>query len=85
MTPFHWSLLIWGIWGASFLILEMLAVFDRVPWNTLSWTSWQIQARGPGVLSLVAAGGLFVLLLHIVFRWPGHDHRLPREDTEGKR
>jgi hypothetical protein len=85
MSPFHWSLAIWAAWGLAFLILELLAVSDRVPWNTLSWTSWQIQARGPGFLSLAAAGGLFVLLLHIVFKWPGHKHKLPVEETEGSR
>lgn len=77
------SLAVWGAWAAAFLVLELLAVADVVPWNTLSWTAWQIEAWQAWT-GLLFAGGLFVLLLHIVFRWPGHAHKLPREE-EGDR
>ena len=83
MSPYRKSLIVWMIWVSMFLVLEMLAVFDVVPWNTLSWTAWQSQARWP-ILGLVFAGGLFVLILHIVIpgsSWPRRAHK--RQYTEG--
>lgn len=87
MTAFHWSLTVWLSWAALFLVLEIVGLTDRVPWNSLSWTAWQIQARWP-ITGLAFAGGLFVLLLHIVLpgHWPRRDNKYPEVDEpEGKR
>lgn len=82
MSAYQWGLLVWGGWFFSFVVLELLAVFDKTPWNTLSWTAWQIQAHTPGATVAMAAG-LFVLLLHIVL--PGHwPSRRPPEGPEGR-
>jgi hypothetical protein len=83
VTPFQWSLCIWCTWGLLFLVAELLAWRDLVPWNTLSWTVWQISARNV-LFAMVTAGSLFVLLLHFAFGFPNRG-RFKREDTEGDR
>ena len=83
MTPFQWSLLIWGTWGALFLGAELAAWRDLVPWNTLSWTIWQIMARSV-VLALAIVGGMFVLLLHFAIGFPNRG-RFKKQRTEGDR
>jgi hypothetical protein len=86
VTAFHWSLIVWGCWAALFVVLEFLAVFDKTSWNTLSWTAWQLQARS-GLFSIAFAGGLFVLLLHILLpgRWPRRGVGYPkRDEPEGR-
>ena len=81
MTAFQISLCVWGIWALLFVTLETLALCDLVPWNTLSWTVWQLQARS-GFFSITIAGGLFVLLLHFILpgRWPGRGTEYPKKD-----
>jgi len=86
MTAFQVSLAVWLSWAFLFLVLETLALLDVVPWNSLSWTAWQIQARWP-LTAIGFAGGLFVLLLHIVLpgSWPRRGTRyVGKDDTEGK-
>ena len=83
MSPFAWSLLVWGAWGLLFLMLELAAWRDLTPWNTLSWTVWQIFARSAW-LSIVGIGLMFSLLLHFAFGFPTRN-RFKRERTEGKR
>lgn len=86
MSAFRVSLVIWSAWAALFVVLEFLAVFDVVPWNTLSWTAWQLQALS-GLFSIAFAAGLFVLLLHIVLpgRWPRRGTGYPkRDEPEGR-
>lgn len=83
MTPFQISLVVWCAWGLAFLILEVAAWQDWVPWNTLSWTVWQIFARNLWI-AIFGIGLMFSLLLHFAFRWP-RSSSYPREDTEGKR
>ena len=90
MTSWGWSLAIWLSWAALFLILELWAVTRwpfEPPWNSLSWTAWQIQARWP-ITGLAFAGGLFVLLLHIVLpgHWPRRGNKYPKiDEQEGDR
>lgn len=83
MTSYHWSLLIWGVWFGAFLVLELLAVFDVTPWNTLSWTSWQLQSRS-SIFSVAFLAGLAVLLFHVVLRWPNRDKWQPPQGPEGR-
>ena len=83
MTPWHWSLAVWLGWAALFLVLELAAWRDLVPWNTLSWTVWQIFARS-GWLAVVGIGLMFSLLLHFALGFPNRN-RPKIEDTEGKR
>lgn len=63
------SRLVWGGWLALFLVLEFLGLFRVVPWVTLSETVWDLEAKYR-VLACLIAGGLFVLTLHLAFRWP---------------
>ena len=79
MSSYHWSLAVWGLWFGAFVVLELLAVKDWVPWNTLSWTSWELQSRS-GVFSVAFLAGLFVLLIHVAFRWPSKRYQPPQED-----
>jgi hypothetical protein len=83
VTPFQWSLLIWCTWGALFLVAEIAAWQDWVPWNTLSWTIWQLSARST-MVAMGVAGGMFILTLHFAFGFPNRG-RFKREDTEGDR
>lgn len=86
MSPYAWSLAVWGgIWLGLFLTLEVLALLDVVPWNTFSWTFAQVAARNR-VMALALFGGTAALLLHLNFGWPTRKGTRPeREDTEGKR
>lgn len=90
MSPFAWSLIIWaGLWGGLFLILELWAATEwptAPPWNTLSWTVWQIAARS-AVATMFIAGAMFVLLLHFVLpgRWPRKSTRVRVNEREGRR
>ena len=83
MTSFQWSLFVWSLWGVAFLVLEIAAWQDWVPWNTLSWTVWQLSARSQ-ILTMLVAGGMFVLTLHFSFGFPNRG-RFKKERTEGKR
>jgi hypothetical protein len=80
MTPFQTSLLVWGLWGLLFLALEIAGWRKWVPWNTLSWTVWQIFARSIFV-EIVEIGLMFSLLLHFALGWPNRS-RHKRQDDE---
>lgn len=93
MSQFWSSLLVWGLlWGGLFLLLEFWAVTEwpcAPPWNTLSWTIWQLSARS-GYLAMAIAAGMVILTLHFVL--PGHWPRRPKgmgwqekDEKEGKR
>lgn len=90
MSPWVWSLIIWaGIWGGLFLAFELPAATGwpkEPPWNTLSWTVWQIAARH-AVFAMAIAGGMFVLLLHFVLpgHWPRKSTRARINEREGRR
>jgi hypothetical protein len=90
VSPFWASLLVWGLgWGGAFLVLELWAVTEwpyPPPWNTLSWTVWQLAARS-AVLAMVIAGAMFVLLLHFVLpgHWPRRSTRAKVDEREGRR
>ena len=63
------SRIVWGAWLLLFLVLEFAGFFRIVPWVTLSETVWDLEAKYR-VLACLIAGGLFVLTLHLAFRWP---------------
>lgn len=66
---YHASLAVWSAWILSFATIELSAVSDRVHWNTLSWTAWELQSKS-GVFSVAFVGGLAVLMYHIAFKFP---------------
>lgn len=81
MTPYHWSLAIWvGVWLGLFTILEGLALFNFVPWNTFSWTFWQTAGRSR-ILALILLAITADLLIHLNFGWPTRG-RPPVEEDE---
>jgi len=63
------SRIVWGSWLLLFLVLELLGYFRAVPWVTLSETVWDLEFKYR-FLALLVAGGLFVLTLHLAFKWP---------------
>jgi len=67
MSRFTVGLVVWGLWIAAFLALELPAVFRAVPWPTLSTESWDAQTTWH-FSRLLFAMFLAVLLAHIVFR-----------------
>jgi hypothetical protein len=72
--PVDWrSYVVWGVWFAAFVVLELLGRFGHdagvIPWRTLSDTAWSIEAWS-WIAKLVVFSGLCILLVHIVFRWP---------------
>jgi hypothetical protein len=71
MSRLQCSLLYWvGCWFLlGFVIPELLAVWGRAPWYTLSATSWRIEDAWRG-FQIVFLAGLAVLLAHIVWRFP---------------
>ena len=81
MTPFHWSLLVWGIWTAlvvgTFLALELPAVADDTPWNTLTWTLRQMFARSQ-LFGLVFVGLLAAFVAHLFWK------RAKKNEVEGR-
>jgi uncharacterized metal-binding protein len=60
------SYLIWGSWFAAFAVLELLAVFNVVPWDTLSSTVWDLIQRTNGTAAIAVVAGLAVLAVHLV-------------------
>jgi uncharacterized membrane protein len=61
------SWLVWGIWGFSLLVLELLAVFWKdCPWQTLSTTVWDLIQRTNGIGAIAVVAGLAVLAVHLV-------------------
>lgn len=69
MSQTAWSLVVWGAWLALFLALELLGYFRVGPWITLSETVWGLEMKYR-LIALFVAGGLFMLILHLAFRWP---------------
>jgi hypothetical protein len=63
LTP--WDL-VWAVWLAIFLALELPAALHAVPWSTLSTTSWDLEDWWSPVRLMLEAF-LAVLLLHICF------------------
>lgn len=61
--------LVWAVWFAAFVVLELLAVFNVVPWQTLSSTAWGIEKLSD-IAKIVILAGLVVLTVHIVAHWP---------------
>ena len=81
MTPYQTSWLIWGAWLAcvigSFLLLEIPAVRDVVPWNTMTWTYRQTFTRHQW-FGLLFVGFLAVLTAHMFWK------RAKKNDPEGR-
>jgi hypothetical protein len=77
VSAFHASLLVWGSLAVLVLGAELVALSDRVVWNSLSWTLWQLMARSFVVLPLLLSL-LLVFALHIGRRHP------KRDDPEGR-
>lgn len=83
MSAFHWSITVWGTLLGIVLVAEILAWQDWVPWNTLSWTLWQLQAIWSAVAIIVAAV-MAILSLHFLFRWPSRKRWQPPQGPEGR-
>ena len=77
MSPFAWSLLVWGVLAAIVLAVELLAWRTDVPWSTLTWTIQQCFARFGQLAYLLFIGLIAVFVAHIVYRGR------PRRDEEG--
>lgn len=82
MSPFAWSLAVWGAWlvaaVGSFLLLEVLALKDVGAWNTLTWTIRQMMARSQ-LFGLVFVGLIAAFVAHIFWK------RAKRNEIEGDR
>lgn len=82
MSPFAWSLIVWGIWlvlvVSSFLSLEILALEDVGPWNTLTWTLRQMFVRSQ-LFGLVFVGLVAAFITHLFWK------RAKRDEREGRR
>ena len=79
MTEWHSSLLAWGLVALVVLTAELLALSDRVPWNTLTWTIRQTFAHWGQAAYLPFFGLLAVFAAHIVYK------RAKKDQPEGKR
>lgn len=55
---------VWAVWLAAFLALEIPAALGLVPWFTLSRTSW-IDERLYPILQTILFGFLIGLAVHI--------------------
>lgn len=73
MSPneWDWDLIIWPLWLGAFVVLELLGIFRKVPWTSLSRFAWKLESFNP-ILPFVFLLGLAALLVHIVSGWPGH-------------
>lgn len=82
MSPFAWSLAVWGAWliaaAGSFLLLEVLALHDVGAWNTLTWTLRQMFARSQ-LFGLVFVGLIAAFVAHLFWK------RAKRNEIEGDR
>ncbi len=72
MSEYQTSLLFWGlVWLAPFvaifLLMEIPAVADAVPWNTLTWTIRQTFARSQ-LFGLLFVGLTAVFITHLFWR-----------------
>lgn len=66
---FDASAFVWLAWFASFVVLEVLGLWDRVPWFTLSQFVWGAEDQW-GIFRWIVLFGLAILLVHLVARWP---------------
>lgn len=69
MTATTWSYIVYGAWFLTWVILEILGWKHKVPWLTLSETSWTLERRFTW-LRLIILAGLCILTAHIVFGFP---------------
>lgn len=58
--------IVWAVWLALFLALEVPAACGVVPWDTLSRTSWLDERLYP-ILKTILFGFLIGLAVHIRF------------------
>lgn len=63
------SYIVWGVWFAAFVALEIPAAFGITPWRTLSTTAWNLEGLASAV-KVIFLAGLVVLTVHIVAHWP---------------
>lgn len=81
MSAFQISLIVWGTWLSvtvvSFLALELPAVGDATPWNTLTWTFRQMFARYQG-FGLIFVGLVAAFVAHLFWK------RARKDEPEGK-
>ena len=62
-----WSIGIWAAWLAVFGVLELLALYHTVPWQTHSDTTWSLENLA-GWVPWVVLFALAALLVHLVAR-----------------
>lgn len=67
MSRLTTSDLVWAAWLLLFLVLELTAVFNFTPWDTLSQTSWLNEMRYPW-LKPILVGFLIGLVIHIGYQ-----------------
>lgn len=63
------SSIIWLVWLSIFAVLELFAVYGKVPWMPLSDWTWRLEGLSPFVPWIVLVG-MAILLVHLVARWP---------------
>ena len=71
LTPseWDWDLIIWPLWLGTFLVLELLGIFRKVPWTSLSRFAWKLDSLHWSVPWIFLVG-LSLLLVHIVTGFP---------------
>lgn len=70
MPNLRCSLIVWSLWLAAFLTLELAGIFWKgCPWYTLSRTTWTLEDEW-APLSFVILLGLAVLMVHIFVGGP---------------
>jgi hypothetical protein len=71
VSRFTWGCLVYGPWFVLWLVLELTSIYWKsCPWPTLSRTVWHLEDRWDWT-QIVFLAGLVVLLVHIVFKFPG--------------
>jgi len=74
MSAGHW-LLLWLVWGAVGLVIELVAVFNHEGGDTLSEQVWRFLQQGkPDSWARSAHRLVFIaiwsaLTLHFIFKW----------------
>ena len=68
-SEWDWDLIVWPLWIGAFLVLELLGIFRKVPWTSLSRFAWKLESLSP-VLPYLFMVGLALLLVHIVTGFP---------------
>ncbi len=59
-----WSTIVWLSWLGLFGVLELLAVFHKVPWHTMSHWTWELEAAWWPLPWLVIVA-LALLMVHL--------------------